>query len=148
MGLYNLWALLSSFFYLEVFQIPPCTCQHLIFTYWQMRVHGIATAQFVSPLLSDGHLSSWMFVLSDCNAQCCNKLEPKSVWTNVFILLNIYLYRSGVAGSWENSMVNLSRNRYLFSKLAFWTLQESQHTCFQARHTESNSTETAVLLTL
>lgn len=60
-----------------------------------------------------------MFVLSDCNAQCCNKLEPKSVWTNVFILLNIYLYRSGVAGSQENSMVNLSWNRYLFSKLAF-----------------------------
>lgn len=148
MELYNLWALLSSFFHLEgVFQIPPCTCQHLILTYWQVRVHGIAMVQFVSPLLSNGHLAGCLCFLTVMHNAAIS-WSPNFVWTHVFILLNIYLYRSGAAGSWENSMFNLSRNCYLFSKLAFWTLQESQHTCIQARHTESNFTETAVFLSL
>lgn len=54
--------------------------------------------QFVSPLLSDGHLAGCLCFLTVMHNAAIS-WSPNFVWTHVFVLLNIYLYRSGAAGS-------------------------------------------------
>lgn len=102
---------LASFTQYNVLKVYQCCSmsQYFIPFFWPNNIPSLDIPHFAYPSVVDEPLS-WFHLLAIMNSECCYEYLCTNFCLNIYFKSLGSMPRSGVAGSYGNSMINLFRN--------------------------------------